>query len=336
MAAPDLLQVFQSLVIPMPAATGQELAAVPIPGSESHKLAKDASGSPCLLIRQRAQTSRPAPIRLEHLFISFDVPCRVRHPAGDHEEDTFTIVRCSNRNPALFPHFLKIISPMIATLGAAPTTSAVRRAIFGLVELFQALSAPGKKTIQGIWAELLLIRLSRDPLAMAAAWHREAQEHFDFADGPQRIEVKSNNSRRREHHFSIEQLTPTGGSRIVITSVFVERSGGGVSLQTLFDETRALLSTVPALVSRFDVVFYAALGSGWSDAMDESFDWQLATDSIAFYRAEAIPKPQNPRVDAVFDVRFRADLGSVTEAPASELDELGGVFRAAIPQLNQR
>lgn len=336
MAAPDLLEVFQSLVMPMPAATGHELAAVPIPGADSHRLAKDASGSPCILIRQRAQTSRQTPIRLENLLISFDVPCRVRHPAGNHEEDTFTIARCSNRNPALFQHFLKIVSPMIAALGAAPTATAVRRAIFGMVELFQALSVPGKKTIQGIWAELLLIRLSRDPIAMASAWHREAQEHFDFADGPQRIEVKSNNDRRREHYFSLEQLTPAGGSQIVIASVFVERSGGGVSLQTLFDETRALLAADPEAVSRFDVVFYPALGSGWSDAMDESFDLQLATESIAFYRAEAIPTPQNPRVDAVFDVRFRSDLGSVAAVPVSELEGLGGVCRAAIPQSHRR
>lgn len=331
-AGSDLVQVFQSLVMPMPAATGQELAAVPIPGAERHRLAKDASGSPCVLIRQREQTSRPAPIRLENLLVSFDVPCRVRHPGGNREEATFTIVRCSNRNPALFPHFLKIASPMIAALGAAPTATAVRRAIYGLVELFQSLSVPARKTTQGLWAELLLIRLSRDPLTMAAAWHREAQEHFDFAAGPQRIEVKSNSARRREHYFSLEQLTPVGHSQVIIASIFVERSGGGLSLQNLFEQTRALLSADPSFVSKFDLVFYVALGSGWSEAMDESFDWHLATESIAFYRADGIPKPQNLRTDAVFDVRFRSDLGSMTDVSIRELNDVGGIFQAAIPQ----
>jgi hypothetical protein len=332
MAIPDLLQVFESLVMPMPPASGHELAAVPIPGAESHRLAKDASASPCLLIHQRTRASPPAPIRLENLLISFDVPCRVRHPGGHHEDDTFTIVRCSNRSPALFPHFLKIASPMMAALGAAPTGAAVRRAIFGLVELFQGLTAPGKRTIQGLWAELLLIRLSHDPTAMAAAWHREAQEHFDFADGTQRIEVKSNNGRRREHHFSLEQLTPVGGSQIVIASVFVERSGGGVLLQTLFDETRALLLADSVRVSRFDAVFYATLGSGWADAMGESFDWQLAAESLVFYHAEAIPKPEKPRSGGVFDVSFRSDLGAVPIIPEVQLGALGGLFRSALPQ----
>jgi hypothetical protein len=122
----------------------------------------------------------------------------------------------------------------------------------------------------------------------------------------------------------------------VIASTFVERSGGGVSLQALFDQVRALFSTDPALISRFDAVFYAALGSSWSDAMDECFDWQLATESIAFYPAEAIPRPQNPRVDAVFDVRFRSDLGALENIPFSELDIHGSIFRAAIPETHRR
>jgi len=41
---------------------------------------------------------------------------------------------------------------------------------------------------------------------MAAAWHRD-RSAFDFAAGPQRIEVKSSNSRQREHYFTLEQLS---------------------------------------------------------------------------------------------------------------------------------
>jgi hypothetical protein len=219
----------------------------------------------------------------------------------------------------------------VTALGPSPTPAAVRRAISGLVELFQALTAPAKKTVQGIWAELLLIRLSGDPYAMATAWHREPAEHFDFTAGPQRIEVKSSTSRKREHFFSLEQLTPTGGSRIVVASVFVERVGGGVSLQQLFDDTRALLQADPQLVSRYDTVFYSSLGSGWTDAIDECFDWELATDSIAYYPAESVPHPENRTPQTVFDVRFRSDLGSVAPLSAQYLRELGGLMAAAVP-----
>lgn len=331
MAILDLLRLFESLVMPMPEVSGNDLSAVPIPSAETHRLAKDSNGSPCLLIRQPSQSVRSAPIRLENLFVSFGVPCTITQPGGILERDTFTIVRCSAANPGLFPHFLRIVSPMVAALGPSPTPAAVRRAISGLVELFQALAAPARKTIQGIWAEVLLIRLSSNPRAMAAAWHRDPLEHFDFAAGPQRIEVKSSSVRRREHYFTLDQLTPTGGSRTVVASVFVERAGGGVSVRRIFDDTRRLIADDLSLATRFDSVFYSSLGSGWADAMDECFDWELAVDSLTFYAAEAVPRAETRTPQSVFDIRFRSDLGSTPPLAFQQLQDLGGVFAAVVP-----
>ena len=328
MRAPDLLQLFESLVVPMPGTSGSELAATKIPGLPTYRLAKDAGGSPCLLIEQPSSGSH-VPIRLENLQVSFGVLCTITEPGGKKEEDRFTIVRCSTANPALFPHFLKIVSPIVAALGPSPTSASVRRAIFGLVELFQALAAPAKKTIQGIWAELLLIRLSTDPLTMAAAWHYDPTERFDFSAGPQRIEVKSSMNRRREHYFSLEQLKTTGGAKIVVASVFAERVGGGLSLRRLFDDTRALLAEKVELTARFDSVFYKSIGSGWADVMDESFDWELAKDSLAFFGAELVPKIGGDIPPTVSDVRFRSDLSSLVPMEGTTLLDLGGLLAAA-------
>ena len=168
-----MVQLFELLVMPMPSVCGNDLAAVPIPGAVTHRLAKDANGSPCLLIRQPLQNARSAPIRLQNLLVSFDVPCSIVAPGGKLELDTFTIIRCSPADPRLFPHFLKIIDPIVAGLGPLPATAEVRRVISGLVAIFQALGVPARKTVQGLWAEILLIRLASDPSAMAAAWHRD-------------------------------------------------------------------------------------------------------------------------------------------------------------------
>lgn len=218
---------------------------------------------------------------------------------------------------------------MVVALGPTPTSAAVRRAISGLVDLFQALTAPAQKSIQGIWAELFLIRKSADPRLVAAAWHKGAAEHFDFASGPQRIEVKSSSNRRREHNFSLAQLTSPGPSRVVIASLFVERAGGGVSLRRLFDDTRQLLSGDLNLTIQFDASFYGALGSGWSDAMDESFDWELAQESLAFFEAGSVPKVEGDIPPAVSDVRFRSDLSGLVPLEQSWLLGLGGLLAAA-------
>lgn len=333
MAAADLLHLFQSLVLPMTAASGNDLSAVPIPGAESHRLAKDASGSPCLLIRQLPQGKGSAPIRLENLLISFDVPCTVTHPGRKQERDTFTIVRCTALNPALFSHFLKILSPMIAALGPTPTRAAVRSAISGLVELFQALAAPAKKTIQGVWAELLLIRLASDPHAMAAAWHRDPLERFDFSAGRQRIEVKSSSLRRRAHHFSLAQLTPPQGTQVLVASLFVERSGGGASVQSLFESVRELLASSAELTAHLDATFYRSLGSGWEEAMSEAFDWELAKESLAFFDTDRIPTVAIPIPPSVSEVRFCSDLSSATALRRDEVLAAGGIFAAGVPHV---
>lgn len=331
MASVDLLQLFQSLVLPIAAASGNDLSAVPIPSAESHRLAKDANGSPCLLIRQSPQRATSAPIRLENLLISFDVPCTIVNPGREPERDTFTIIRCTASNPALFPHFLKILSPLIAVLGPTPTRAAVRRAISGLVELFQALAAPAKKTIQGVWAELLVIRLASDPQVIAAAWHSDPRERFDFAAGPQRIEVKSSSLRRRAHHFSLAQLTPPQGTRVLVASLFVERSGGGTSVQSLFESVRVLLASSAELTARFDATFYTSLGSGWAEAMNEAFDWELARESLAFFDSVEIPTVAIPIPTMVTDVRFFSDLTSLIPFQRDELLSAGGIFAAGFP-----
>jgi hypothetical protein len=327
----DLGQLFESLVLPLQEPAAHNLSAIVIPESESHRLAKDSNGSPCLLLHNPVAGSRLVPIRLQNLMVSYDVPCTITHQNGKREQGNFTIVRCSNSDPKLFPYFLRIISPIVITLGPAPTAAAVRRAISGLVELFQALSVPAKKSIQGLWAELFLIGRSTNPSDVAAAWHRMPEEHFDFVAGRQRLEVKSSSTRRREHHFSLAQLRPPGESRVVVASLFVERVGGGVSLRQLFDEIRTRLVSQPALVTELDVVFYSTLGSSWEDAIDECFDQELAEESLRFFDAKDVPKVEGQIPPTVSEVHFRADLSSINPLEYEDLRHAGGLLEAVIP-----
>lgn len=329
--ATDLASLFESLVLPLAQPSGNNFSAIPIPSFETHRLAKDVGGAPCLLLRQPAGATRPAPIRLQNLLVAYDVPCTITFPSGTKEQDSFTILKCSDADPRLFAHFLKIVSPVVVALGAMPTSAAVRRAISGLVELFQALTAPAKKSIQGIWAELFVIRKSSNPMGLTSAWHRLAHEHFDFASGSDRIEVKSSSNRRREHQFSLAQLSSPRPSRVVIASVFVERVGGGFSLRRVFEEVRRLLMDNPALVVQFDASFYAALGTGWIDAMDECFDWELAEESLAFFDAGTVPRVPDPIPPTVSDVHFRSDLSGVTPLRHDELRAAGVLFAAVAP-----
>lgn len=323
----DLHQLFELLVLPLEQPAGNSLSAVAIPELPNHRLAKDSSGAPCLLLTQAASEPAAA-IRLQNLSVSYGVPCNVNDHSGQREERAFTIIKCSSADPSLYPHFLRVLSPIIATLGANPTHAAVRRAISGLVDLFQALAKPAKKSVQALWAELLVIRRASNPRVVAAAWHRLPFEHVDFLDGRQRVEVKSASNRRRLHSFSLAQLTPPANSRLVVASVFVESVGGGMSVRELSDEIRAMLLADPAALMQFDATFYSALGASWSDAMDERFDLELANESLVFVDSARVPKIDGAIPTEVSDVRFATDMsGAQTLTPAA-LRSAGGLFAA--------
>lgn len=327
----DLNQLYQSLVLPLERPTGNSLSAVAIPESPNHRLAKDLSGAPCLLLTQTVSAPAAA-IRLQNLSVLYGVPCTVSDRSGQQEEHAFTIIKCSSVDPSLFPHFLRVLSPIIATLGANPTAAAVRRAISGLVDLFQALTTPAKKSVQGLWAELLLIRRASDPRAVAAAWHRLPFEHVDFLDGRQRIEVKSASNRRRLHNFSLVQLTPPANARLVVASVFVESVGGGLSLRQLSDDIRTMLSSDPHALMQFDATFYSAMGTGWSDAMEERFDLELANESLTFVDSVHVPKIDGAIPAEVSDVRFATDMSGVQPLTTEALRAPGGLFAAVAPR----
>jgi hypothetical protein len=263
-------------------------------------------------------------------MVSYGVPCVISHADRKRQEGTFTIIKCASADTSLFPHFLRILSPIIATLGPEPTAAAIRRAISGLVDLFQSPTAPAKKSVQGLWAELLLMRRAGDPRTLISAWHGLPYEHVDFLSGRQRLEVKSSSNRLRAHYFSLFQLTPPDNSRLVVASLFVESVGGGLSLRRLFDETRNLVSD-PVLLMQFDAAFYATLGSGWNDAMEECFDQELASQSLQFFESTDIPKIEGPISPAVSDVRFVSDMTSTPPLTPEVLRSAGGLFAAVVP-----
>ena len=60
-----------------------------------------------------------------------------------------------------------------------------------LINLFTKFSKPALKTIQGLWAELLIIEQSKNPDYLIQSWHSSTTDKYDFNDGIDKIEVKS-------------------------------------------------------------------------------------------------------------------------------------------------
>jgi len=301
-------------------------------GYERYHVARDAEADPALLITglPGQAPERPAPIVLEHLTVQADIDCVIQRSDGKRWQERCIVVRCRNGDRRLQEYFLRSVAAVAVAVGREPTSKQIRDAVDTLVELFRAMATAPKKSVQGLWAELFVMWQARDPADLARAWHIRPEERYDFCAGAHRLEVKSASQQRRSHEFSLEQIRPPVTVRVVVASLFVEPSAGGINLRDLAEEVRSSIAGDPGLSLQFDRVLGAALGSAWRNASEGRFDMELAEDSLRFFRSDAIPAVPLPLPSEVTNVHFRSDLGQTEPLDISVLLAEGSIFGAAV------
>ncbi len=328
----NLVELFQSFDSITTNSDEYRFAASPIPGYKLHRLGKDALGRPLLLIsilNVGSRSQRP-PVVLEHLKVQYNQNCRVSRPDGTFEEGVFTVVHCTGEDVTLQDYFLKVMSIIIISLGGQPTQSDVAHAMNQLIELFRAMANAPRKSVQGLWAELFLISQACQSAILVDAWHIVPEDRYDFAMDDQRIEVKSFSGNTRLHHFSLEQLHPSDGIKVLVASVSVESSQAGDSITDLREKIQIRLGSNLDLLLHIDKVIALTLGDAWQRASDVRFDEKLAKESLVFYETSKIPSV-NPNLPvSVSDVRFRSDLTEIDPADSSLYLAEGGIFKAAL------
>lgn len=300
-------------------------AGTAIPGTPHH-IAKDARGRPVVLLSAQPTDVRPASIVLENLRIEHGIRCSIVQRQAGVLDDRYTVVQCQSEDSVLQRCFLDLCETILAELTATPTQRAIADKIDRMALLFRAIEQPSRRSIQGLWGELLLIVHSRDPIVVAQAWHNDACERYDFAAAEQRIEVKTSADRTRVHFLSHEQANPPPTVQCVIASLFVESSTGGRSLESLWDDARTLLKDSQQLRTRIDEVSFAALGGNWHEARSFAYDEQLALSSLTFYDVRDIPRIEYVPF-GVTDIKFRSNMShasTINEAsrPVSPIVEL--------------
>lgn len=188
-----------------------------------------------------------------------------------------------------------------------------------------ALWAFGVLTVLAI-SILLVIRNSKDPAALLRTWHVSPEEKCDFSSGNQRVEVKSTSQRSRSHHFSLEQLNPPLGCKVVVASIFVERTGGGTSLSDLVKEINYSLENEPDLQERLARVVALTLGQALRKVSDSRFDRELSEESTRFFNGTDVPKILEPLPPDISDVHFKSDLRKCPPLTQEVLDGEGEIF----------
>jgi hypothetical protein len=304
--------------------TGSHFGVTLVPGRVDTYVARTADDRPALLFVQSAGEARPPAVQTRGLSARFDVACELR--AGNNiSRGQFAVVECSSSDRAVQQFFLRVASGLLEWLPANASAADISRVVHELTEMFRALDQPSRRSVQGLWGELLLIATARDVVAALVAWHGASSERFDFAKQSQRVEVKTCVRPHRNHHFQLDQLRDDRVD-ICVASIVVESSGGGMSVNELLAEIRPQVGAQAELLIKIDRVVAATLGRDWRDASLERFDRTLATDSMALFAATEIPTVSMPLPPEVSKVEFEVNLSAVQSHLPAGFASRGGLF----------
>ena len=295
-----------------------------LPFSNHHKIGISADGYPLFFIKCDDNT-KSIDINLEFISVQFNQVCTIR----DKENITnsiYSIVKLKTINGDLQQYFINVFSIILQQLDKIPSESELYREVRKVIDLFSSINKVPIKSIQGLWAELLVIEKALNPEYLINSWHVSPLDKYDFNDGQDKLEVKSTSKSKRIHRFSIEQLNVNSGSNLLIASVFVIETGIGYSILNLRD---AIISKVSDLNSqlRLNEIIYKTMGNEYEKIGTIYFDYQIASDSLSFYEVSDIPRIDVKIVPfQISNVTFDCDISSIPNVLEKDFDQLNSLL----------
>ena len=285
----------------------------PIPKYEVHYFGYTNSGFPCMLLYSTTNSLTP-PLRLAAIEICFSVQCST-FVAGDVlRNTTLTTITCTSTDSIVQRYFVHVCETIIRIVGASPNFSRVSRAIEQLVDIFQRLTVPAKRSVVGLIGELYVIHAARSTTTAVKAWRNAPNDRFDFSLDNIRLEVKASSNRQRVHMFSLEQCTPPPTTHGILISLFIETSGRGTSLLDLVKRIERQIDGDTELLLKLQDTIAKGLGKTVSTALTTRFDENLAKSSLRVFDLESVPAVRGNVPIEVTRVRFQSDISNASLA----------------------
>lgn len=309
-----VFKIFQELKNESPK-NGDSFAIASLPTTKNHKLGISQNGQPIFFIKCEDSTkAKSLDTNLEFISVLYNRQCQLINKKGKIEEGIYTVISLKSDSDYLQEYFLKIVFVLIKNISEKPLLKDLKIEIEKLINLFTKFSKPALKTIQGLWAELLIIEQSKNPDYLIQSWHSSTTDKYDFNDGIDKIEVKSTVKNRRIHNFSLEQLTPNLSSKLIVASIFAIETGTGT---TIFDLVESIENKIKDknLAFRVNEIAAITLGKDFEKSFDIFFDYQFAIDTIQYYNSFDVPKINRTDIPSnITNIRFDCDLTDVKVA----------------------
>lgn len=324
----NLIELYDTLSVPEN--NSKVFNATPIPDYPNFRIAIDFEGNAVLLlsVTKRIKDISLKNFRLKYLQLEQNLECKINEN-GSYRFQTFTVLtfRCFDRN--LQEYFLRISETLVKAIGQNPTQQQVNDSLKKFVEVFKALSDSPTTTVNGLWAELFLIENSINPKVLINYWHDLPEEKFDFNAGIERIEVKSSANFERKHVFSAEQLNPPADTQVIIASIFLKQNNSGTNIQKLIENISEKVSSENEITEKLNSIVFRTLGNSLEHSIGIKFDYEIARQSLQFYRHQDIDKIEKINIPGnVSEVKYKSDLSGINPIDIKKITERQLLFYA--------
>lgn len=310
-------QLFQEL---SPSSNVASKDVVEIEGT-AHVLSKSKEGYPMFFIITEDSSSKIQNIKREILSVEYNVPCTLIDETGIEKDGYYAMITLTSKQIELHESFIKLFALVLIKYHQNPRIKDIAYEVDRLIAIFEALSRPPKKKIQGLWGELLVICQSKNPEAMIQAWHSQPDAKYDFSIGADKIEVKTTSTEQRNHRFSINQLNPSEHSRLLIASVIVRESAESKTGLSIFDIYDMICKKMESseLRLRLYAIILETLGQDMIKADKLYFDFTEASDSLAYFDYTDVPSISKESINPlVSGVKFYSNLTGLTDIRSKE------------------
>lgn len=305
-------QLFQEL---SPSSNAASKDVVEIDGT-SHVLSKSKEGYPMFFIVTENSSNTTPNVKREILSVEYNVPCTLIEETGIESDGYYAIITLTSKQQELHESFINLFALVLVRYHQNPKVKEIAYEVDRLISIFEALSRPPKKKIQGLWGELLVICQSKNPDAMIQAWHSQPDAKFDFSIGADKIEVKTTSTEQRNHRFSLDQLNPSEHSRLLVASITVRESSESKTGLSIFDLYDLICTKVMSPEQRLKMytIILETLGQEIIKADKLHFDFTEASDSLAYFNYTDIPSiPKENISPLVSGVKFYSNLTGLTD-----------------------
>lgn len=284
----------------------------------------DGRGRPALLVETSSAVSRDVArrgLRLQHR-----ATCHVEID-GTAQTIVASLVACEADDPPLQAAFVSVGEIVLSRLSGAKEAEVVS-ILEELVELLERAGEPSREGAIGLFAELLVLSLARDPKAAVRAWRTSETDRFDLVHGTGRIEVKASGTRERRHRFSLEQCASEAETHAFVASTLVLESSGGRGVRELASEVKDLVRADADLTMKVEHAVTKIMGLPRTG--EPIFDDHHARSALKWYDMADVPAIRSAPA-LVDQVRFRSDLAEVRPLTIREVEACEPCLSPCLP-----